>query len=69
VRDVDDVGGRLPDHVRPVLGRRFWYFLPWLVGLGREYFDRVVADPDALADVPEVRRLAMLTMDRWTDDD
>jgi len=52
-----------------VLGRRFWYFLPWLVGLGREYFDRVVADPDALADVPEVRRLAMLTMDRWTDDD
>jgi len=47
----------------------FWYFLPWLVGLGREHFDRVVADPDALADVSEVRRLAMLTMERWTDDD
>ena len=50
-------------------GDGFWYFLPWLVGLGREHFDRVVADPDALADVPEVRRLAILTMDRWTDDD
>ncbi|OKI65517.1 DUF4240 domain-containing protein [Micromonospora sp. CB01531] len=47
----------------------FWYFLPWLVGLGRDSFDRVVADPDALADVPQVRRLAGLKMDRWTDDD
>jgi uncharacterized protein DUF4240 len=47
----------------------FWYFLPWLVGLGREHFDRVVADPDALADVTEVRRLSRLTMNRWSDDD
>ncbi|MEH0933241.1 DUF4240 domain-containing protein [Micromonospora sp. CPCC 205558] len=47
----------------------FWYFLPWLVGLGRDSFDRVVADPDALADVPQVRRLAAMRIDRWTDDD
>ena len=47
----------------------FWYFLPWLVGLGRQTLDRVAADPDELADVPAVRRLAVLTMDRWSDDD
>lgn len=50
-------------------GDGFWYFLPWLVGLGRVDFDRVVADPDALADLPQVRRLAGRPMDRWTDDD
>lgn len=50
-------------------GDGFWYLLPWLVGLGRDKFDRVVADPDALADVTEVCRLAALGIDRWTDDD
>lgn len=29
----------------------FDYFLGWLVGQGREVFDRAVADPDSLADV------------------
>ncbi|GAA3130324.1 hypothetical protein GCM10010466_21240 [Planomonospora alba] len=33
-------------------------FREWLIGLGRETYERVVADPDALADVPEVRELA-----------
>ncbi|MGP4104734.1 DUF4240 domain-containing protein [Nonomuraea sp. KM90] len=49
----------------------FWYFHMWLVGLGREVFERVAGDPDALADVPEVRRL--VTMEHrgpsWTNDD
>ncbi|MCX5397852.1 DUF4240 domain-containing protein [Streptomyces sp. NBC_00102] len=33
----------------------FDYFRGWLIAQGRETFDRVVADPDALADVPLVR--------------
>jgi hypothetical protein len=32
----------------------FWYFQSWLVGFGRETFERVTADPDALADLPQV---------------
>jgi hypothetical protein len=36
----------------------FWYFQAWLVGLGREAFERVAANPDALAELPEVQRLA-----------
>ncbi|GIE94047.1 DUF4240 domain-containing protein [Paractinoplanes rishiriensis] len=47
----------------------FWYFLPWLTGLGKSTFELVALEPDVLAEVPEVRRLAELTMDRWTDDD
>ncbi|RAO53905.1 hypothetical protein ONO86_01411 [Micromonospora noduli] len=50
-------------------GDGFWYFLPWLVGLGRDSFDRLTADPDALAEVPQVRRLATIRADQWTDDD
>lgn len=47
----------------------FFYFQPWLVGLGREAFERVAADPDALADVPEVRRLAGRPVKKWADDE
>lgn len=47
----------------------FFYFQPWLVGLGRETFDRVAADPDALADVPEVRDLAERPMPEWDEDE
>jgi hypothetical protein len=36
----------------------FYYFQAWLVGLGRETFERAVADPDTLADVARVRELA-----------
>jgi uncharacterized protein DUF4240 len=47
----------------------FFYFQPWLVGLGRTTFERVVADPDALADVPEVIGLAGRPADEWADDE
>ncbi|WP_181871107.1 DUF4240 domain-containing protein [Sphaerisporangium album] len=36
----------------------FWYFQSWLIGLGREAYERVTVDPDALVDVPEIQRLA-----------
>ncbi|MGN9775273.1 DUF4240 domain-containing protein [Micromonospora sp. H33] len=45
----------------------FHYFQAWLVGLGRDTFERVIADPDALADVPQVRRLAGRSVDDWDD--
>lgn len=47
----------------------FFYLQPWLVGLGRETFERVAADPDTLADVPEVRRLAGRPVNDWADDE
>ncbi|WP_416902855.1 DUF4240 domain-containing protein [Micromonospora echinospora] len=47
----------------------FHYFQVWLVGLGRPTFDRVVADPDTLADVPQVRRLAGRSVRDWADDE
>ena len=47
----------------------FFYFQPWLVGLGRDTFEKVAADPDALADVPELRRLAGRPMKHWTDEE
>ena len=36
----------------------FWSFRAWLIGQGREVYEAVAADPDALADVPAVRDLA-----------
>lgn len=36
----------------------FWYFQLWLIGLGRETFERALANPDSLADVPLVREIA-----------
>jgi hypothetical protein len=33
----------------------FAYFRGWLIAQGREVFERMVADPDALADTPVVR--------------
>ncbi|MEV4175713.1 DUF4240 domain-containing protein [Nonomuraea sp. NPDC049709] len=49
----------------------FWYFHMWLVGLGREVFERVAGDPDALVDVPEVQRLVAMEHrgPSWTNDD
>lgn len=46
----------------------FCYFGLWMVGLGREAFERALADPDALADAPEVQRLAGRPRDEWNDD-
>jgi len=36
----------------------FWAFQAWLIGQGRDVYEAVAADPDALADVPAVRELA-----------
>ncbi|MEU7942446.1 DUF4240 domain-containing protein [Microbispora bryophytorum] len=47
----------------------FWYFQAWLIGLGRDIFERVVANPDNLAEVPEVQRLAERPMGGWADDE
>ncbi|GAA3008595.1 DUF4240 domain-containing protein [Streptosporangium longisporum] len=47
----------------------FWYFQAWLIGLGRDTFERVVTDPDNLAEVPEVQRLAERPMGEWADDE
>jgi hypothetical protein len=45
----------------------FHYFQMWLVGLGRAAYDAAIADPDSLAPVPAVRRLATLPRP-WPDD-
>ncbi|TMR24760.1 DUF4240 domain-containing protein [Nonomuraea turkmeniaca] len=49
----------------------FWYFQMWLVGQGRETFERVAREPDALVDVPAVQRLVVMARNRqtWTNDD
>jgi hypothetical protein len=36
----------------------FDYFRGWLIVQGREVFERIVADPDALADLPAIRAQA-----------
>ncbi|MFG3200229.1 DUF4240 domain-containing protein [Streptomyces sp. NPDC048208] len=45
----------------------FFYFRLWLVGLGRDMFERVSREPDALAEAPEVQRLAGRSPRSWTD--
>lgn len=47
----------------------FWYFQFWVLGLGRDVLGRAVADPDSLAEVPELRRLAGRPMKTWSDDE
>jgi hypothetical protein len=47
----------------------FHHFQAWLIGLGRETFERVAADPDALADVPEIQRLAGRPVGQWPEDE
>ncbi|MFI7029288.1 DUF4240 domain-containing protein [Microbispora rosea] len=60
----------------------FWYFQMWLVALGREAFERVASEPDALAELPAVQRLLIkqrewlrlpvkraMKISAWTDDD
>ncbi|MFF5423060.1 MULTISPECIES: DUF4240 domain-containing protein [unclassified Streptomyces] len=46
----------------------FHYFTLWLVGQGRKTYESVLADPDALADVPEVRALVGRHQEEWDDD-
>lgn len=50
-------------------GDGFWYFQVWLIGLGRQAFELAVADPDNLASLPEVLRLAGRPMDAWSNDE
>ncbi|MFH8625537.1 DUF4240 domain-containing protein [Streptomyces vietnamensis] len=47
----------------------FHYFTLWLVGQGRKVYESVLADPDALADVPEVCALVGRHHDDWDDDE
>jgi hypothetical protein len=49
-------------------GDGFHYFQMWLVGLGRAAYEGAIADPDSLAGVPAVQRLASL-LRPWPDDD
>jgi len=44
----------------------FFYFQPWLVSLGRGPFERVAGNPDSLADVPQIRRLAGRPTSDWS---
>lgn len=46
----------------------FCYFGLWMVGLGRDAFSRALADPDSLADVPEVQCLVGRRREMWNDD-
>jgi hypothetical protein len=47
----------------------FFYFQPWLVGLGRDPFERAASNPDSLADTPQIRRLAGRPRSDWSDDE
>ncbi|MGX9886398.1 DUF4240 domain-containing protein [Streptomyces sp. NPDC002276] len=47
----------------------FFYFRLWLVGLGRESFERVVRDPDSLAELPDVRRLVGRDEEDWDEEE
>ncbi|GAA1658615.1 DUF4240 domain-containing protein [Catellatospora bangladeshensis] len=51
--------------VGPCTDDTFHYLRNWLMTLGRETFERVVADPDSLALVPQVRQLAARDRIRW----
>jgi hypothetical protein len=46
----------------------FCYFQRWMVGLGRPVFEAAVHDPDALAYVPGVQRLAGRPRETWGED-
>jgi hypothetical protein len=46
----------------------FCYFGLWMVGLGRGAFYRAVANPDSLADTPEVQCLVDRPRELWDDD-
>jgi Protein of unknown function (DUF4240) len=47
----------------------FFYFQHWLVGLGYETFERIAADPDSLAVVAQIRRLAGRPRADWSSDE
>jgi hypothetical protein len=47
----------------------FFYFQPWLVGLGHDTFEQVAGNPDSLVDVPQIRCLAGRPRSDWSDDE
>jgi hypothetical protein len=47
----------------------FGDFRAWVIGQGREVWARVAADPDSLAALPAVRRLAGRPVAGWADDE
>jgi Protein of unknown function (DUF4240) len=47
----------------------FWYFQPWLVGLGQDTFEAIAANPDALAETPQIRRLVGRPTSDWSNDE
>jgi len=47
----------------------FFYFRLWLVGLGRDSFERVAADPDSLAELPDVKRLVGRDQEAWDEEE
>ncbi|MER7706708.1 DUF4240 domain-containing protein [Kitasatospora sp. NPDC097605] len=47
----------------------FDYFALWLVAQGRRTYQAVLSDPDALADVAEVRALSGRHLREWHDDE
>ena len=50
-------------------GDSFFYFQPWLVGLGHQTFERLAGNPDSLADTPQIRRLAGRPASGWSDEE
>ena len=50
-------------------GDSFFYFQPWLVGLGYDAFEQVASNPDSLADVPHIHRLAGRRRSDWSGDE
>lgn len=47
----------------------FEYFRLWLVGRGRDVFERAVSEPDSLAALPEIQRLGDRHPRTWDDDE
>ncbi|UWE10218.1 DUF4240 domain-containing protein [Actinacidiphila bryophytorum] len=46
----------------------FEYFRLWLIGKGRDAFERTVAQPDALGELPEIQCLVGRHRRTWDDD-
>jgi hypothetical protein len=47
----------------------FEYFRLWLIGRGRDVFERALSEPDSLADFPEIQRLVGRHPRTWSSDE